>query len=147
MTVPVPQLFFDRHCFMKALRSSPFLPVASALHVFIFSCCVGAAAAAGLLDRHSFMKALRSSPFFSVASLLHELILFCCVFAANAGLHRKGTELARAARICFIVFSICLGDVSQERSRKQPNPFSETAYADYYAVSGKPSGHRSMSHK
>src|SRR5664279_5187751 len=30
----------ERHPFMKALRSSPFLPAASTLHFFIFSCCV-----------------------------------------------------------------------------------------------------------
>jgi hypothetical protein len=46
-------VYFFRHSLMKALRSSPFLPVASLLQTFIFSCCVnGLAGAAGLALRH-----------------------------------------------------------------------------------------------
>ncbi len=69
---------------MKALRSSPFLPVslASALQVFILFCWVSFL----LALRQSFMKALRSSPFLPSASLLQVAILLCWgVFSAGAG--------------------------------------------------------------
>jgi hypothetical protein len=79
-----------RHSFMKVLRSSPFLPVASPLHFFIFSCCVslGASAAGAAALRHCFMNALRSSPFLPTASALQVFILFCWAVgsAANAAL-------------------------------------------------------------
>src|SRR5260370_520454 len=39
--------FFDRQPFMKALRSSPFLPVACLEHVRILSCCETLPDAAG----------------------------------------------------------------------------------------------------
>src|SRR5664280_141308 len=67
---------------MKVLRSSPFLPVASTLHFFIFSCCVIGVAGAAMAvppDRQVFMKALRSAPVLPVASALHDFILLCCV--------------------------------------------------------------------
>ncbi len=64
---------------MKSLRSSPVLPLASALQVFIFSCCVGF-----LAERHFFMNALRSSPFISPASLLQVVILLCCLPISGA---------------------------------------------------------------
>src|SRR5664279_2743257 len=83
---------------MKALRSSPFLPVASALHFFIFSCCViGAAAAVAVPpDRQLFMKALRASPFLSPASLLQSPIFDCClVMGALAAM--SGACLCEAA--------------------------------------------------
>src|SRR5258705_13911626 len=71
---------------MKALRSSPFLPVACLLQAVIFSCCViGPEAAAGAAaDRQLFMKALRPSPFLSPACLLQSVIFDCCLFCANA---------------------------------------------------------------
>ena len=71
---------------MKALRSSPFLPAASALQVFILFCCVawGAAAASGLALRQFFMKSLRSSPFLPSASLLQVAILLCCGVFSDA---------------------------------------------------------------
>src|SRR5450830_1736338 len=71
--------FALRQVFMKALRSSPFLPAASALQVFIFSCWVtgAAAAASGLSLRQLFMKALRSSPFLPAASALQVFIFSC----------------------------------------------------------------------
>src|SRR5258705_6656122 len=71
---------------MKALRSSPFLPVACLLQAVIFSCCViGPEAAAGAAaDRQLFMKALRSSPFLSPACLLQSVIFDCWLFCANA---------------------------------------------------------------
>src|SRR3954451_908013 len=74
----------DRHVFMNALRSSPFLSAACVLHTFIFSCWV-MGAAAGFADRHVFMNALRSSPFLSAACLLQSAILVCWLFAANTG--------------------------------------------------------------
>ena len=64
---------FFKHSDMKALRSSPFLPAASALHVFILFCCFSCL----LALRQSFMKALRSSPFLPSASLLQVAILLC----------------------------------------------------------------------
>ena len=75
--------YFLRHSLMKALRSSPFLPAASALQVFILLCWV--CAASGLLLRQFFMKALRSSPFMPVASLLQVAILVCCLVGGLAG--------------------------------------------------------------
>lgn len=69
---------------MKVLRSSPFLPAASTLQVFILFCwLLGADAASFLVLRHSFMKALRSSPFFPVASVLQVPILVCCAVLAG----------------------------------------------------------------
>lgn len=67
---------------MNALRSSPLsvFALASALQVFILSCCV-----AGLLLRQVFMNALRSSPFLSAASVLQVAILDCCLVCAAAG--------------------------------------------------------------
>ena len=69
---------------MNALRSSPLraLVAASALQVFIFSCCgvrALASLAAGAALRQVLMKALRSSPFklLAVASALQVVILFC----------------------------------------------------------------------
>jgi protein gp37 len=69
---------FLRHALMKVLRSSPFLPLASALQVFILSCCAFCASLTfGLPLRHALMNSLRSSPFLPLASLLQALILFC----------------------------------------------------------------------
>ena len=65
--------YFFKHSDMKALRSSPFLPAASALQVFILFCCFSCL----LALRQSFMKALRSSPFLPSASLLQMAILLC----------------------------------------------------------------------
>jgi hypothetical protein len=46
-------VYFFRQSLMKALRSSPFLPAASLLQTFIFSCCVaGAARRAALRHLH-----------------------------------------------------------------------------------------------
>ena len=74
-----------KHSFMKLLRSSPFLPLASTLQAFIFPCWVVSMATVVFLAlRHSFMKALRSSPFLPVASLLQVVILLCCAVLAGA---------------------------------------------------------------
>lgn len=72
----------DRHSLMNFLRSVPFLSLASALQVFIFSCWgVNAAPAGspGLPERHSFMKLLRSSPLMDLvfASALQVFIFSC----------------------------------------------------------------------
>src|ERR1035441_5547473 len=102
----------ERQLFMKALRSSPFLPVASALHFFIFSCCVigVAGAAAPPAERQAFMNALRSSPFLPTACLLQSPILVCCaVIGALAGVSAANAEaenaIAKAAAMqnsCFM---------------------------------------------
>ena len=64
--------------FMNALRSSPFLPVADALHAVIFCCWViGAEAATGVDARQSFMNALRSSPVLPAADALQVVIFDC----------------------------------------------------------------------
>src|SRR5471032_369893 len=70
---------------MKALRSSPFLPVADLLHAVIFCCWVIGAAAAGVEERQSFMNALRSSPFLPAACALQVVIFDCWLLSANAG--------------------------------------------------------------
>src|SRR5450755_1285634 len=80
-----PGVQAERQVFMNALRSSPFLPVASTLHFFILSCCVigvAGAAIAPSAERHVFMKALRSSPFLSPACLLQSPIFDCCLVMA-----------------------------------------------------------------
>ena len=76
--------YFFRQADINFLRSAPFMPFASALQVFIFSCWGVStfATGAGFADRHSFMNDFRSSPFLSVASLLHVVILDCCGVAA-----------------------------------------------------------------
>src|SRR6185312_15244005 len=68
---------------MKVLRSAPLsvLVLASALQLFIFSCCVAlAAGAAAALSpfRQELMKVLRSAPFLPVASLLQSAMRCCC---------------------------------------------------------------------
>jgi hypothetical protein len=63
---------FFRHSLMKALRSSPFLPVASALQLFMRSCWRFLPS-----DRQDFMNSLRSSPFLPVASVL-QVPINCC---------------------------------------------------------------------
>src|SRR5690349_21874849 len=89
-----PNGYLLRHSFMKALRSSPFLPVASWLQVFILSCWV-----AGFADRQVFMNALRSSPFLSPASLLQVAILLCCLVigALAAAFFMSGASLCAFA--------------------------------------------------
>jgi hypothetical protein len=89
---------------MNFLRSAPFLPFASALQVFIFSCCgeaaVGApSVAGGLPERHSFMKLLRSGPFNAcvLASALQVFIFSCCAVSAKPG--PAASVIAEAIRI------------------------------------------------
>src|SRR5690606_4814878 len=62
----------ERHCFMKALRSSPFLSPASALQVFILFCCaVGAlsCAWAAVPKARQAPRAARERSFFMVCGL------------------------------------------------------------------------------
>src|SRR5258706_3551627 len=96
-----------RQSFMNALRSSPFLSLASLLQAFIFSCC--AVFLSPSFFRHSFMNALRSSPFLSPASLLQLVILFCCAglasSAANAVVAARGRASIRAAISLFMLSS------------------------------------------
>ena len=75
---------------MKALRSAPFLPLASALQVFILSVWEAAAAgagaaSAGFFDKQPFMKLFRSSPLrlWVLASALQVFIFSCCAVNAN----------------------------------------------------------------
>ncbi|MDB5939605.1 MAG: hypothetical protein JWP77_1969 [Polaromonas sp.] len=82
---------------MKALRSSPVLPLASALQVFILLCWA-VPCATGLALRHSFMKALRSSPFLPVASWLQVAILLCwAVLAGGATVGAAGDTAGAGA--------------------------------------------------
>src|SRR5215813_14272524 len=66
-----------RHSLINAFRSSPLrdLALASALHFFIFSCCVMGVASP---LRQEDMNALRSSPFLSPAWALHAFMRSCC---------------------------------------------------------------------
>ena len=57
---------------------SHFMPLASALQVFIFSSVYF------LPDKQVFMNFLRSSPFMSLASTLHDFIFACCAVLASA---------------------------------------------------------------
>src|SRR5262245_55504104 len=66
-----------RQSLINAFRSSPVrdLALASALHFFIFSCCVMGVASP---LRQEDMNALRSSPFLSPAWALHAFMRSCC---------------------------------------------------------------------
>src|SRR2546427_542818 len=79
---------FFKHSLMNALRSSPFLPVASTLQVFMRSCWRFLPS-----DRQDFMNSLRSSPFLPVASVLQVPISFCwAVGALRSEERRVGKE-------------------------------------------------------
>ena len=101
-----------RQVLMNALRASPLSDLAcgSALHAFIFSCCVclAAGAAGDSPLRQVLMKALRSSPVLPVACLLQSVMRCCCEFLAGALLvaacgAAKAEEAAKAsARLATI---------------------------------------------
>ncbi|MNF83002.1 hypothetical protein D3C84_653150 [compost metagenome] len=87
--------------------------MASALQVFIFSCCgvkAGTASvAAGVALRQLLMKALRSSPLrlLAVASALQVVILFCWSVAAKPWEHRSKPIISKGARSIVMECSPC----------------------------------------